>query len=72
MRLPGDSSVMTYAGHMVKHTLLRCRFSPTATTGQVGEGEGEGEGNMAYMYVYMLLNFWLIMLYVRVVHLSTL
>ena len=26
---------MTYAGHMVKHTLLRCRFSPMATTGQV-------------------------------------
>jgi len=34
-KLPGDTSVMTYAGHMVKHTLLRCRFSPMATTGQV-------------------------------------
>ncbi len=26
---------MTYAGHLVKNTLLRCRFSPRATTGQV-------------------------------------
>lgn len=26
---------MTYTGHMVKHTLLRARFSPLATTGQV-------------------------------------
>lgn len=35
VKLPGDSSVMTYAGHLVKHTLLRARFSPAATTGQV-------------------------------------
>lgn len=33
-KLPGDSSVNTYAGHLVKHTLLRCHFSPMATTGQ--------------------------------------
>ena len=33
--LPGDSSIMTYRGHLVKHSLLRCRFSPFATTGQV-------------------------------------
>lgn len=38
MHLPGDTSVMTYAGHLVKHTLLRCRFSPRATTGQVRKG----------------------------------
>ena len=35
VKLPGDSSVMTYTGHMVKHTLLRARFSPPSTTGQV-------------------------------------
>ena len=35
VKLPGDSSVMTYTGHMVKHTLLRARFSPITTTGQV-------------------------------------
>ncbi|GAB0206288.1 DDB1- and CUL4-associated factor 11 [Grus japonensis] len=26
--LPGDSSLMTYRGHAVLHTLLRCRLSP--------------------------------------------
>ena len=35
MKLPGDTSVMTYTGHLVKNTLLRARFSPIATTGQV-------------------------------------
>lgn len=32
--LEGDTSVMTYRGHSVLQTLIRCRFSPTATTGQ--------------------------------------
>lgn len=35
VKLPGDTSVMTYTGHLVKNTLLRARFSPIATTGQV-------------------------------------
>lgn len=30
----GDSSVMTYAGHCILHTLIRCRFSPEFNTGQ--------------------------------------
>ncbi|XP_072168726.1 DDB1- and CUL4-associated factor 11-like [Diadema setosum] len=30
----GDTSLMTYRGHGVLHTLLRCRFSPQFTTGQ--------------------------------------
>lgn len=29
-----DSSVMTYSGHAVLQTLVRCRFSPQFTTGQ--------------------------------------
>ncbi|XP_073527145.1 DDB1- and CUL4-associated factor 11 isoform X1 [Phyllobates terribilis] len=33
-RLPGDTSVMTYRGHGVLHTLIRCRFSPENSTGQ--------------------------------------
>jgi len=33
-RLEGDSSLMTYRGHSVLHTLVRCRFSPSFTTGQ--------------------------------------
>ncbi|XP_060111840.1 DDB1- and CUL4-associated factor 11 [Heteronotia binoei] len=33
-KLPGDSSLMTYRGHGVLHTLIRCRFSPAHSTGQ--------------------------------------
>nr|CAH7741944.1 unnamed protein product [Callosobruchus chinensis] len=33
-KLEGDTSVMTYRGHVVRKTLIRCRFSPAATTGQ--------------------------------------
>ncbi|XP_032668188.1 DDB1- and CUL4-associated factor 11-like isoform X3 [Odontomachus brunneus] len=32
--LEGDTSIMTYRGHCVLKTLIRCRFSPAATTGQ--------------------------------------
>lgn len=35
VKLPGDVSVMTYSGHSVKNTLIRCHFSPSSTTGQV-------------------------------------
>ncbi|GFR62296.1 DDB1- and CUL4-associated factor 11 [Elysia marginata] len=30
----GDTSVMTYSGHCILHTLIRCRFSPEFNTGQ--------------------------------------
>ncbi|KAK3919851.1 DDB1- and CUL4-associated factor 11 [Frankliniella fusca] len=33
-RLEGDTSVMTYRGHKVLQTLIRCRFSPAVSTGQ--------------------------------------
>ncbi|XP_066578945.1 DDB1- and CUL4-associated factor 11 [Amia ocellicauda] len=33
-KLAGDTSVMTYRGHGVLHTLIRCRFSPEFSTGQ--------------------------------------
>ncbi|XP_015585842.1 DDB1- and CUL4-associated factor 11 isoform X2 [Cephus cinctus] len=32
--LEGDTSIMTYRGHSVLQTLIRCHFSPAATTGQ--------------------------------------
>ncbi|XP_071653596.1 DDB1- and CUL4-associated factor 11 [Temnothorax longispinosus] len=32
--LEGDTSVMTYYGHSVRKTLIRCRFSPPDNTGQ--------------------------------------
>lgn len=33
-KLDGDTSIMTYKGHVVIKTLVRCRFSPIETTGQ--------------------------------------
>ena len=33
-KIDGDTSLMTYRGHSVLHTLIRCRFSPEFTTGQ--------------------------------------
>ena len=33
-KVDGDTSLMTYRGHSVLHTLIRCRFSPEFTTGQ--------------------------------------
>ena len=33
-RLEGDTSLMTYMGHSVLQTLIRCRFSPSFSTGQ--------------------------------------
>merc|ERR1719431_719154 len=33
-RVEGDTSVMTYTGHTVLQTLIRCHFSPEFSTGQ--------------------------------------
>lgn len=33
-RINGDSSIMTYRGHSILHTLIRCHFSPEFSTGQ--------------------------------------
>lgn len=32
--LEGDTSIMTYRGHSVLQTLIRCHFSPSSITGQ--------------------------------------
>ncbi|XP_064641112.1 DDB1- and CUL4-associated factor 11-like [Lineus longissimus] len=32
--IPGDTSIMTYRGHSILYTLIRCHFSPEFTTGQ--------------------------------------
>ncbi|CAK9218686.1 unnamed protein product [Sphagnum troendelagicum] len=34
IRHPNDQSLMTYKGHLVLRTLIRCYFSPLASTGQ--------------------------------------
>ena len=33
-RVEGDSSVMSYTGHTILQTLIRCHFSPSHSTGQ--------------------------------------
>ena len=33
-KVEGDSSIMTYTGHTILQTLIRCHFSPVHTTGQ--------------------------------------
>lgn len=45
-RLEGDTSIMTYEGHTVTKTLIRCRFSPVATTGQRYIYTGCGKGRI--------------------------
>eukprot|EP01130_Rhizamoeba_saxonica_P000097 TRINITY_DN10115_c0_g1_i1.p1 TRINITY_DN10115_c0_g1~~TRINITY_DN10115_c0_g1_i1.p1 ORF type:complete len:454 (-),score=61.30 TRINITY_DN10115_c0_g1_i1:64-1425(-) len=44
-----DQSVMTYRGHEVYHTLIRCRFSPIHSTGQKFIYTGSYDRNV---YVY--------------------
>ncbi|XP_034942888.1 DDB1- and CUL4-associated factor 11 isoform X2 [Chelonus insularis] len=50
--LEGDTSVMTYRGHVVIQTLIRCHFSPVASTGQRYIYTGCGDGRIV---IYDLL-----------------
>lgn len=43
---PDDCSVMTYRGHAVLKTLIRCHFSPEATTGQKYVYSGSADGRI--------------------------
>ncbi|EJT50400.1 hypothetical protein A1Q1_00332 [Trichosporon asahii var. asahii CBS 2479] len=43
---PRDCSVMTYRGHSVERTLIRCHFSPAATTGQSYVFSGSSDGRI--------------------------
>ncbi|KAI4469449.1 ddb1- and cul4-associated factor 11 [Holotrichia oblita] len=45
-KLDGDTSIMTYRGHVVTRTLIRCRFSPVETTGQRYIYTGCGVGRL--------------------------
>lgn len=44
--LDGDTSIMTYRGHTVLQTLIRCHFSPAHTTGQRYIYTGCGSGHV--------------------------
>ncbi|KAF8846158.1 WD40 repeat-like protein [Paxillus ammoniavirescens] len=43
---PNDCSVMTYRGHAVLRTLIRCNFSPTETTGGQYIYSGSADGKI--------------------------
>ncbi|TFY79706.1 hypothetical protein EWM64_g4307 [Hericium alpestre] len=43
---PKDCSIMTYRGHTVLHTLIRCHFSPTETTGGQYIYSGSADGRV--------------------------
>ncbi|CAO1633947.1 unnamed protein product [Parajaminaea phylloscopi] len=43
---PEDCSVMTFRGHAVLKTLIRCHFSPTVTTGQKYVYSGSADGRI--------------------------
>ncbi|KAF7274074.1 hypothetical protein GWI33_013236 [Rhynchophorus ferrugineus] len=45
-KLEGDTSIMTYKGHVVAKTLVRARFSPAETTGQRYIYTGCGNGRV--------------------------
>lgn len=49
-----DDSVMTYRGHAVCMTLIRCNFSPLATTGQQYIYSGSADGRIHVSFVVLL------------------
>ncbi|GAA5892470.1 uncharacterized protein JCM6883_007368 [Sporobolomyces salmoneus] len=51
MKHPHDTSVMTYRGHSVVSTLIRCHFSPLSTTGQRYLYTGSADGKI---HIYSL------------------
>jgi WD repeat-containing protein 23 len=52
--LEGDTSVMTYRGHSVLQTLVRCHFSPEFTTGQRYIYTGCAAGRVVSKYVSVI------------------
>jgi WD repeat-containing protein 23 len=48
-----DTSLMTYTGHRILQTLIRCRFSPMNTTGQRYLYTGSSDGAV---YIYDILS----------------
>jgi len=60
---PKDCSVMTYRGHSVYRTLIRCHFSPIASTGAqyIYSGSADGKihvGSPCSGYA-LLVKYWL-------------
>lgn len=53
----GDPSVQTYRGHSIAHTLIRCYFSPSFTTGQKYIITGSSDGCIRSAYYSIILSF---------------
>ena len=60
-----DSSVMTYRGHKVLRTLIRCHFSPPSNTSQryIYTGSSDGRAHVRYTfksckYLFSFLTLW--------------
>lgn len=54
---PKDCSVMTYRGHSVLRTLIRCHFSPAETTGSQYIYSGSADGRIHVGTNSFLLHF---------------
>ena len=56
-RHPKDCSVMSYRGHSVLRTLIRCNFSPVETTGSryIYSGSEDGIVHVGTVYLMSLL-----------------
>jgi len=57
---PDDCSVMTYRGHSVLRTLIRCHFSPMETTGAQYIYSGSADGR-----IHVRLHFFLSLFYAK-------
>lgn len=59
-----DTSIITYFGHSVLKTLIRCRFSPAATTGQryiyTGDSLGRLVSKFQALHLFVIQNYRLI------------
>lgn len=65
--LEGDTSIMTYRGHSVLQTLIRCHFSPSSITGQRYIYTGCAAGRVIskfLFYLYQKLNLYDILRYI--------
>lgn len=58
--LDGDTSIMTYRGHTVLQTLVRCHFSPAYSTGQRYIYTGCAAGRIVSKYIVCISLLFLI------------
>lgn len=60
--LKGDTSLMTYRGHCVLHTLIRCHFSPAFSTAQRYIYSGCANGTVVSKWCILLTGHfdWLV------------